>query len=80
MKIKKTLRRDSLQRFHLFQRWNLYNPMTKWLILGSLFLLAGVAALTIYLQTQHAARAAWFNDSWQYRQAVTITVPVTINI
>ncbi len=44
-----------------------------YLILGSVLLLAGIAALTIVLNTKKA-EAAWFNSNWGYRQAITVTV------
>ncbi len=45
-----------------------------YLILGSVLLLAGIAALTIALNMKKA-EAAWYNDNWEYRQAITVTVP-----
>lgn len=35
--------------------------------------------MTIYLQTNHQAEAAWFNQNWSFRKAITVTVSNNTN-
>jgi len=57
--------------------WHKLSPRRKlyfWTGMAAFFLILVPSALYIYQQT-HKVEAAWFNDSWGYRQTINITSP-----
>src|SRR5665213_469654 len=83
LKIIQQFNNRTIKRLHTKRRFREASPLVgykipntkySYLIIGSIFLLALAAFITLQLNTKQA-EAAWYNTNWGFRQAITVTVP-----